>query len=190
MRRFITAAVAGLTVFAWAGSVARADIIQPNTTPFQAQYVDVAHPNLGLQAFTVIATGFTPGQQVFVEQCDGNAPSVPNWDPAINCDSGTSGAPVIADATGTAFFNASSFNHRFIPFKGASPQRNFNCNGLDDPPLFGSNGLPDFNNCQVRVSSNNADITNDQQFFGLVVPDNPSAALVASFEVPRTPRRV
>ena len=188
MRRFITAAVAGLTLFAWATApVANADIIQPAPTPYQAQYVNVASPGLGLAPFTVVATGYVPGQQIFVEQCDGNAPTVPNWDPTINCDSASSPSPVPADSTGTVFFNASSPTHHFTPFKGASPQANFNCNGLDDPPLAGSNSLPDFNNCQVRVSSNNAASTNDQQLFGVVVPDNPSAARVASFKVPSHP---
>src|ERR1700733_12007545 len=115
VRRFIVATLAALTVIGLTGAPVRADIIQPQTTPFQAQYKDVNHPEQGLAAFTVIATGYSPGQQVFVEQCDGNAPSVPNWDPTINCDSGSSPAPVIADSSGVAYFDATSANHAFVP---------------------------------------------------------------------------
>ena len=97
MRRFVAAILAAFVVVALAGVPVSADIIQPSSTPYQAQYKDAAHPEQGLAAFTVIATGFTPGQQVFVEECDGNATTVANWDPAINCDSGSSPAPVVAD---------------------------------------------------------------------------------------------
>lgn len=189
VRRFIVAAIAAFTVVAMTAIPGAAEILQPNTTPYQAQFQDPSHPEHGLAAFTVIVSGFTPGQQVFVEECDGNAPSVPNWDPAINCDSGSSPAPVVADSSGVAYFDSGSANHKFVPFKGVSPQGNFNCLGPDDPSLTGSNGFPDFRNCQVRVSSNNGDTTTDQQMFGLVVPNDPGSARVAQYLQPSMPSK-
>ena len=187
MRRFFAATVAAFTLMALSGAPARADILQPLTTPYQAQFVNPANPALGLAPLTIVASGFTPGAQVFIEQCDGNAPTVPNWDPTINCDSGTSPAPVIADSSGVAYFDAGSANHKFVPFKGESPQGDFNCIGLSDPPLAPTDSVPDFDDCQVRVSSSNTMSTDDQQFFGLVVPNNPGSTLVAPYAQPSRP---
>ena len=58
---------------------------------------------------------------MFVEECDGNATTVANWDPAINYDSGSSPAPVLADSSGVAYFDlleiwfTLTWDHRYIP---------------------------------------------------------------------------
>ncbi len=125
----------------------------------------------------VAGTGFSPGSLVFVEQCDGVDPTSTGWSPTTNCDLGTSPSPAIADATGKVVFDANDPNHAFTPFKGVSPQGLFNCLSANEASLAPSNGLPDFRNCQVRVSSNNVAITADRQFFDLTLPDAPWEAL-------------
>ena len=40
--------------------------------------------------FTIVAAGFPAGSLVYVEQCDAQPPSAPNWSPTRNCDIGTS----------------------------------------------------------------------------------------------------
>jgi hypothetical protein len=136
----------------------------PSTNPFKVPSDTLGHP----VPFTIAATGFTAGAQVFVEQCDGTPPTTAGWDPTINCDAGSAPAPAIADNSGKALFPAGDPNKQFHPFRGASPSGQFNClNAIDPSP---ANGLPDFRNCQVRVSTNNAAVTSDQAFFTLTLP--------------------
>jgi hypothetical protein len=33
-----------------------------------------------------------------------------------------------------------------------------------------NNGLPNWNNCQIRVSTNNSFVTGDQSFLGITLP--------------------
>ena len=102
-------------------------------------------------AFTIVATGYTPGSLVNVEQCDGVSQTAPGWNPTTNCDLATSFAPVLADATGKATFLATDPNHAFTAFKGESPQSLFNCLSPNGPALSPINGLPDYRNCKIRV---------------------------------------
>jgi hypothetical protein len=136
----------------------------PSGTPFVVGADGSGNP----RAFTVKASGFTPSTNVFVEQCDGTAPSTAGWDPTINCDLGSSPAAVASDASGSVTFDAADVNHRFTPFKGESPQSLFNC--LATGQAAPGNGLPNYTNCQVRISSNNTGPTSDQVFFTLSLP--------------------
>jgi hypothetical protein len=136
----------------------------PTGTPFVVPGDAAGNP----RPFTVQASGFAPDTNVFIEQCDGAAPSTPGWDPTINCDLGSSPAPVTSDSAGNVVFSASDVNHRFTAFKGESPQGLFNC--LAPGQAAPSNGLPNFGSCQVRISSNNTGPTSDQVFFTLRLP--------------------
>jgi hypothetical protein len=125
------------------------------------------------QPFRIAAGGFTPGAQVFVEQCDGNPPTMVGWSPTQNCDLGTSPAGVIVPASGVATFQPDDPNHAFHPFKGQSPQALFNCLSPHEAPLSAIDFVPDYENCQIRVSTSNFSVTADQQFFDLTLPDAP-----------------
>jgi hypothetical protein len=85
--------------------------------------------------------------------------SDPRWSPTLNCDLGTSPAPVTADAQGTATFDG---QRSFRAFKGESPQSLFNCLAPGQPAP--RNALPSFSDCRVRVSTNNSAATPDQAF--------------------------
>ena len=116
----------------------------------------------------VTVTGFTPVSNVFIEQCDGSNPSAAGWDPTEHCDLLTSPSPLATNGSGGGTFLHTDANHRFKPFKGASPDGLFNCvaPGESAPP----NGLETFSNCKVRVSSNNTAATGDQAFLTLTLP--------------------
>src|SRR6478752_4596952 len=117
---------------AWAATAIASPAAEPFTVPGTA-----GSPN----PFTITATGFTAGSNIFVEQCDGVAPTTVGWDPSVNCDLGSSPAAATADGTGAVTFDSADLNHAFHPFKGASPQGIFNCLSLNDPSA--NNGLPD-----------------------------------------------
>ena len=146
---------------AWATS-----ITEPRGGPVVAPVDAAGH----LAPITVSATGFPERTAVYVEQCDGTSPTMLRWSPTEHCDLGSSPAAVYADANGNVTFAASDPKHAFVPFVGESPQSLFNC--LPSGGAAPNNGLPNFTNCQVRVSSNDADVTLDQQFFGLRLPAN------------------
>ena len=156
-------AVLGIAVLANAAGAAQ--LVQPAASPYHVTLDAGSHP----QPFTIVVSGFTPDQQVFVEQCDGTSPSVPNWDPTIDCDSGSSPAPVVAGSDGKATFPAGDLNHRFLPFVGESPQSEFSCLAAG-APAGSTAGVPSFSACQVRVSSNNAAATADQVMFTIALP--------------------
>jgi hypothetical protein len=147
-----------------AGPANAGTITAPSGNPFTVPGDAGGNP----QAFTISATGFTAGTNVFVEQCDGTPPSAIGWSPTANCDLVSSPAPVIADGSGNVSFAAADPNHSFLPFKGISPQGIFNC--LAPAQASPNNGLPDFDNCQVRVSSNNTTATADQVFLTMTLP--------------------
>ena len=65
-------------------------------------------------------------------------------------------------------FGSGDLNHRFVPFRGTSPQGLFDCLGPTDAST--GSGNPSFNDCQVRLSTNNATSTSDQVFFAIQVP--------------------
>jgi hypothetical protein len=138
------------------------------TTPTGNPFVVPADAGGNPQAFTVSASGYPADANVFVEQCDGTSPTSVGWDPTVNCDLGSSPASAIADAGGNVTFDASDINRRFAPFRGPSPQGLFNCLSPTEPSP--GNGLPDFTNCQMRVSTNNSAGTSDQVFLTLTLP--------------------
>lgn len=134
-------------------------IVEPSASPYIVQPAAAGK----LAPFTITVDGFRPGQQVYVEQCDGVAITDPHWTPSVDCDSGTSPAPVFTPASGTVVFDKANLNHRFTPVKGLSPQGDFVC--------FGSStlaGVPAYPTCKVRVSTNNGQSTTDQVFVELV----------------------
>ena len=108
---------------------------------------------------------------VSLEQCDGVVHTAPGWSPTTHCDLGSSQSPVLADGTGTATFLSTDPNHAFTPFKGESPQSLFNCLSPNDPALSPVNSLQDFRNCQIRVSTSNTNVTGDQSFLSIQLPD-------------------
>jgi hypothetical protein len=140
----------------------------PSTNPFVVPHDVGGHP----QAFDIGVTGFTASTNVFVEQCDGVAPTTLNWSPTAHCDIVSSPAPVISSAGGAATFPAADANHGFTPFKGSSPQGLFNCLSPNDPAT--NDGLPDYRNCQIRLSTNNTSVTGDQIFKTLQLPEDPN----------------
>jgi hypothetical protein len=172
VRRFLSVTVIVGLALAGLGALAEpagaATITTPSTNPFVVPGDAGGIP----QAFTVSGAGFTAGANVFIEQCDGIAPTAQGWDPTINCDLGTSPAAAIADGSGNVTFDVADLNHKFTPFKGPSPQGIFNCLSLNDPSP--NNGLPDHRLCKVRLSTNNSASTSDQVFLPIVLPDDPS----------------
>ncbi len=120
----------------------------------------------------VSVSGYTNGQQVYIEQCDGVSPSAPGWSPTTDCDNGTSPSAGIvgsgSNASGTYTFKASDINHAFTPFEGESPSGQFNC--LYPGETAPADGLPSYTNCQIRVSSNNGAVTSDQAFLTIQLP--------------------
>ena len=131
------------------------------TRPSSSPYTVLTDGSGNIRYLTVTASGFQPDDNVFIEQCDGTSTSDFGWDPTINCDLGSSPAPAVADASGKVTFSVGDANHRFRPFTGDSPQGLFNCRA---PGAAVSSSLPSFTNCKVRVSTNNAVRTGDQQF--------------------------
>jgi hypothetical protein len=133
----------------------------------------------GSTPFDIVVDGFTSGQPVFLELCDGSTVGT-GWDPNFHCDNGTAPSPAAANGSGQASFLASDPNHQFppagTPLVGQSPSGLFACVATlssghnNGDPDAAQGGLPTWNNCKVRASSNNAASTTDQQFLGLVLP--------------------
>ena len=146
------------------GVVSAATISTPSSEPFVVPADDAGRP----LSFEVVASGYEPGVRVFVEQCDGLAPSAPGWTPLEHCDNATAPAAVEVGADGSARFSAKDPNFAFTPFTGKSPQGLFNCLAPGQPSL--SNGLPDFFNCRIRVASDTLEVTADQAFRAIRVP--------------------
>jgi len=117
--------------------------------------------------FTVDVRGLPSQKVVYVEQCDGVAPTDPNWSTTRDCDLGSSPAGAIVSPQGEARFDVADRNHAFHPFVGASPQGLFNC--LRPGAASPRNGLPDFHTCQIRVSSSNGQPTADQVFLPITL---------------------
>jgi hypothetical protein len=149
-------AVVALVVCAPGGFAAAAVITEP-AGPFAV--------GGGPAAFRVVAQGFAPDANVFVEQCDGVPVSQAGWSPTIDCDLGSSPPPASADAIGVATFDGSKI---FQPFQGESPQSLFNC--LSAHQAAPANRLRSYTNCQIRVSTNNASATTDQTLIAIVLP--------------------
>jgi hypothetical protein len=148
------------------------------TTPSANPYTVPGDATGAPQSFTVTGSGFTQGQQIYIEQCDGVSSTTPGWSPTEHCDLGTSPATATVGAGGTVTFPANDNNLGFTPFKGLSPQGLFTCGSPADTDP--NDGLPYFENCQVRISSSNTNSTADQAFFTITLPD-------ASTPPPSTP---
>jgi len=144
------------------GAGAASSITEPSANPSPVTF-DAAGKPLPV---TVVATGFPAGHQVFVEQCNGRAPTSPKWSVSLDCDNGSAPAPAIVGADGTVRFPATDHNHAFVPFVGPSPSLLFNCLRPGDP--LPNNGLNSYTTCQIRVSSNNTQATEDQVFHPIV----------------------
>lgn len=166
----IGVSLAGIVVTAAPASAATS-ITAPSSNPFVVPKDVGGNP----VPFTVSAAGFAPTSNVFVEQCDGVATTAVGWDPTTNCDLGSSPAAAIADGSGNVTFDSTDVNHTFHPFKGSSPQGLFNCLSLNDPSP--NNGLTDYRNCKLRVSTNNSAATADQVFVQLILPDAPGTVV-------------
>jgi hypothetical protein len=181
-RRFTRAlALAGggaVLSLAFVGTSFATSIAAPTGNPYAVPQNATGDP----QAFTVTVTGFSAGQSVYLEQCDGTDPASSGWSPATHCDVGTSPAAVIADGSGKATFEASDPNHAFHPVKGPSPSGAFNCLASGSPSP--NNGVKDFTNCKLRASSNNTTATGDQVFLTLQLSGAGSAPPAQVAEVP------
>src|SRR5689334_3606678 len=162
-------AISATFVLGLASAASAGTIQTPSTNPF----VVPGDVNGNPLSFTVVATGFNPGQNIFVEQCDGVPHTAPGWDPTLNCDNGASNAPVIADGSGTATFTTPG-QHEFDPVKGPQPSGFFACLGPTDPASDPQLPGGDWTNCQLRVSSNNTASTADQAFLTLQLPVTPN----------------
>jgi hypothetical protein len=167
----VTTVIASLTVaLVDAPSASAATITAPTGNPYVVPGSASGQP----LSFTVIASGFTAGSAVFIEQCDGVPTTDASWDPTTNCDLGSSPAAATANASGVATFPANDVNFGFKPFKGFSPQGLFNC--LSPSGASPDNGLPDFRNCKIRVSTNNSAATSDQVFLNIQLPNSVASA--------------
>jgi hypothetical protein len=175
-RRLVSLALSGaLFAFAFAtatatGAGADTRITEPTAGPIHVALDPAGKP----VPFTIVAKGFSAGHLVFIEQCDGRPPSAPNWTPARDCDVGGAPAPVIVDSQGNARFSATDPNHRFQPVLGESPETLFNCVQPAGPKP--SNLLTNYTTCQIRVSSNNVQATDDQVFAAIVFGSTSSGA--------------
>jgi hypothetical protein len=118
----------------------------------------------------ISVSGFSAGQPIFLEQCDGTNPSTtPGWSPTDHCDNGTAPAAGTANSNGSFTFLHTDHNHAFTPVKGTLPSGGFDCLSPNDPAP--TDGLPQWRNCQIRASSNNSAATTDQAFITISLPD-------------------
>jgi len=152
------------------GADAATSLTEPSSSPVAVPADGAGKP----MAITVKATGFTPNESVFIEQCDGKPAAAPDWQAALDCDLGSAPAAAIVGADGSVTFLRTDRNHAFTPFAGPSPELLFNC--LSANAASPKNAVHDFRNCQLRVSTNNTTETADQQFATLTLPTGPGAA--------------
>jgi hypothetical protein len=122
----------------------------------------------------ISVSGFKANQPIYLEICDGVAPTTAGWEPTLHCDTGSSPAAGVANGSGSYTFSHTDPNHALKPFKGASPSGSFNCVAAHDNAP--NNGFPTFRNCQLRASSNNAAVTSDQSFVTMILPDAAGSA--------------
>jgi hypothetical protein len=180
-----------------AAAPAFAAITSPSANPYTVPVDSGYNP----QPFTVTANGYGPNQSVYIEVCDGLPSTTHGWDPTLDCDNGTSPAAATANSAGTATFPATNPNFQIGDFNGVSPSNSFNCISSDEIPAdavkqpngsyqlgSGDNTVtnnsgdqfqvnpsdPTWTNCQLRVSSNNAAVTSDQQLITLTIPSAPT----------------
>jgi hypothetical protein len=177
----LAAAFGVLILIALPAPAFAAHVVQPSASPVVVPVAPTGSP----AAITVAASGFAARSLVYVEQCDGVAPTVPQWSPTVHCDLGSSPSPAIADGSGLATFPATDRNRAFHPFAGESPQSLFNC--LAPSQRAPANGLPNFTNCALRVSTSNTAVTADQTFVAVALTaSHESAATTTTIEVTTT----
>lgn len=174
MRGFVAAALLGTGVALAAMGPSTAFAATGLTEPPRSPVVVTVDGSGKPAAFKVVAKGFEPYQSVFIEQCNGRPPSADHWQATVDCDLGSAPAPAIAGTDGVVTFLPTDPNHAFHPFVGASPQGLFNC--LSPKGASPSNGMPDFRDCQIRVSSSNTAGTDDQVLLSLTLPAVSAAA--------------
>ena len=138
------------------------------TAPSDNPYAVTTSAGGKLEPFTVKVAGFKPSISVYIEQCNGKPSTDAKWKPTLDCDIQTSPAAAITDVNGVATFAAGDANHAFRPFAGRSPQDLFSCTGPGHAAP--EQGIPNYEHCQVRVSSNNIDATDDQTFLPMTFP--------------------
>ena len=160
------ALAAGSLIIA-APAMAATQFTSPAGSTYTATSYTSANANGQPNPWTVQASGFTAGQQVFAEFCDGVAPTTPNYDPAQHCDIGSSPAAAVADSSGVVTFASTDGNHHILPFLGDSQQSLFACIYPGQP--VGANGYTGtsgtaYTNCQLRLSTNNTSVTSDQVY--------------------------
>jgi hypothetical protein len=159
-------AIAGLLLaLAGAGSAGAVTAVLQPASP--RPYIVPTDASGQPKPFTIVVKGFKPGTDVYVEQCDGKAVTAPHWNVTVDCDNGSSPASAVADAQGVARFDASDPNRDFVYVLGQSPSRLFNCLGPHTPKP--NDDLPTYTTCQVRVSTNNSQVTDDQLFFPIAM---------------------
>jgi hypothetical protein len=173
----ITLALIGIAV---AGVAFAGTITTPSAQPFVVPANGAGQP----LSFTVVGSGYPEAAgSVFIEQCDGVAPSTAGYTPLDHCDAATSPAAVDVGADGLATFPADDLNFGFTPFKGKSPQNKFNCVA---PGETLNNGKPSFENCQIRVSTNNLAVTADQAYRTITLPATTQASTTTTTAAPTT----
>ena len=119
MRRFLQAAALIGVGTAIGLSVVVANAGASGGPPSTATMLNVTGNEHGQPlSVRVAGSGFGPGALVYIEQCDGTAPTAVGWSPTANCDLGSSNAPVLADANGRVVFQPDDANHAFAPFEG------------------------------------------------------------------------
>jgi hypothetical protein len=175
VRAFVAAALTGIVIFivsalnlALAGATT---ITEPSGSTIEVS-LDAAKY---AAPFTVKAEGFEPYENVFVEQCNGRPPIAEHWAPSVDCDFGSAPAAAVADADGRVTFAATDRNHAPFLFVGAGPQELFNC--LPPKGAAPNNGLENYRNCQLRISSSNTAGTDDQVFLALKLPEGARAGI-------------
>jgi hypothetical protein len=136
---------------------------------------------------TVVASGFVPGSLVYVEQCDGVPSTAKGWDVTLDCDNGAAPPPAVADTQGQATFPADKPNRAFRAFQGQSPSSLFNCvaPGAARP----ANALQTYTNCQLRVSSSNTSVTDDQVLQPIVLSGRSVPLTLATTSTTAAPAR-
>ncbi len=174
----LVAGTIGIVALGVTSNAFATSITQPASQPFAVPGSISA--TLGSpQAFNVVASGFTPGQNVYIEQCDGIDPATPTWSVSIDCDFGMSPGPAIAGGAGNATFAGTGNN--FQAFRdGRDAQNKFNCVNAADRPI--NPAKPSYTTCRIRVSSNNASATGDQAFLTFTMPSigAPSAPTIGT----------
>lgn len=170
LRAFAATATIGVGVLA--ASPAFAVSITSPPSPYTVQNNSAGVP----QPFTFSASGFPANTSVYAAICDGTSITSTSWDPTANCDSGTSPAAVVSDASGNVTFNSTNPNFQIGVFDGTGPSGGFNCLYTGQTPPAG--GLPSFTNCQLVVMDN---------AFSSVSPNKAAITLTLQAPVAKTP---